>query len=133
MSLQFDDLRVLNVSDNFSITTRGFKLMVDHNPGMVWFSASMCSQLEDTSVIYMLKHWKRLVRLEINKNICLSDSVDLANQVLESKYLTFMSAKKLEEADDVGTIAKVDRSLSKAIMQVSPFVLGKWKKEVQCL
>ena len=29
-----------------------------------------------------------------------------------------MSAKKLEEADDVGTIAKVDKSLSKAIMQV---------------
>ena len=28
-----------------------------------------------------------------------------------------MSARKLEEADDVGTIAKVDRSLSKAIMQ----------------
>ena len=30
-----------------------------------------------------------------------------------------MSAKKLEEADDVGTIAKVDKSLSKAIMQVN--------------
>jgi putative transcription factor len=30
---------------------------------------------------------------------------------------TIMSAKKLEEATDVGTIAKVDRSLSKAIMQ----------------
>ena len=29
-----------------------------------------------------------------------------------------ISAKKLEEADDVGTIAKVDKSLSKAIMQV---------------
>jgi putative transcription factor len=29
-----------------------------------------------------------------------------------------MSAKKLEEADDVGKIAKVDKSLSKAIMQV---------------
>lgn len=29
-----------------------------------------------------------------------------------------MSARKLEEADDVGTIAKVDKSLSKAIMQV---------------
>jgi len=28
-----------------------------------------------------------------------------------------MSARKLEEADDVGTIAKVDKSLSKAIMQ----------------
>mmetsp|Transcript_13908 Transcript_13908/g.32313 ORF Transcript_13908/g.32313 Transcript_13908/m.32313 type:complete len:118 (+) Transcript_13908:355-708(+) len=28
-----------------------------------------------------------------------------------------MSAKKLEEADDVGKIAKVDKSLSKAIMQ----------------
>lgn len=28
-----------------------------------------------------------------------------------------MSAKKLEEATDVGTIAKVDKSLSKAIMQ----------------
>jgi putative transcription factor len=28
-----------------------------------------------------------------------------------------MSAKKLEEADDVGTLVKVDRSLSKAIMQ----------------
>ena len=28
-----------------------------------------------------------------------------------------MSARKLEEATDVGTIAKVDRSLSKAIMQ----------------
>ena len=28
-----------------------------------------------------------------------------------------MSAKKLEEADDVGTIAKVDKSLSKAILQ----------------
>ena len=28
-----------------------------------------------------------------------------------------MSAKKLEEADDVGKIARVDRSLSKAIMQ----------------
>lgn len=32
---------------------------------------------------------------------------------------TTVSAKKLEEADDVGTIAKVDKSLSKAIMQVS--------------
>ena len=31
---------------------------------------------------------------------------------------TIMSARKLEEADDVGTIAKVDKSLSKAIMQV---------------
>ena len=30
---------------------------------------------------------------------------------------TIMSAKKLEEADDVGKIAKVDKSLSKAIMQ----------------
>ena len=30
---------------------------------------------------------------------------------------TALSAKKLEEADDVGTIARVDRSLSKAIMQ----------------
>lgn len=30
---------------------------------------------------------------------------------------TVMSARKLEEADDVGTIAKVDKSLSKAIMQ----------------
>jgi putative transcription factor len=30
---------------------------------------------------------------------------------------TVMSARKLEEATDVGTIAKVDRSLSKAIMQ----------------
>jgi len=30
-----------------------------------------------------------------------------------------MSARKLEEADDVGTIAKVDKSLSKAIMQAS--------------
>lgn len=30
---------------------------------------------------------------------------------------TVMSAKKLEEADDVGKIAKVDKSLSKAIMQ----------------
>jgi hypothetical protein len=29
-----------------------------------------------------------------------------------------LSTKKLEEADDVGTIAKVDKSLSKAIMQV---------------
>ena len=29
-----------------------------------------------------------------------------------------MSARKLEEADDVGTIVKVDKSLSKAIMQV---------------
>ena len=29
-----------------------------------------------------------------------------------------ISARKLEEADDVGTIAKVDKSLSKAIMQV---------------
>ena len=29
-----------------------------------------------------------------------------------------LSARKLEEADDVGTIAKVDKSLSKAIMQV---------------
>lgn len=28
-----------------------------------------------------------------------------------------MSARKLEEADDVGRIAKVDKSLSKAIMQ----------------
>ena len=28
-----------------------------------------------------------------------------------------MSAKKLEEADDVGKIARVDKSLSKAIMQ----------------
>lgn len=28
-----------------------------------------------------------------------------------------MSAKKLEEADDVGTIQRVDKSLSKAIMQ----------------
>ena len=28
-----------------------------------------------------------------------------------------MSARKLEEADDVGKIAKVDKSLSKAIMQ----------------
>lgn len=32
-----------------------------------------------------------------------------------------MSARKLEEADDVGTIAKVDKSLSKAIMQVRRF------------
>lgn len=31
---------------------------------------------------------------------------------------TILSARKLEEADDVGTIAKVDKSLSKAIMQV---------------
>ena len=30
---------------------------------------------------------------------------------------TIMSTKKLEEADDVGTIAKVDKSLSKAIQQ----------------
>ena len=30
---------------------------------------------------------------------------------------TIMSAKKLEEATDVGTIAKVDKSLSKVIMQ----------------
>lgn len=30
---------------------------------------------------------------------------------------TVMSAKKLEEADDVGVLAKVDKSLSKAIMQ----------------
>lgn len=30
-----------------------------------------------------------------------------------------LSARKLEEADDVGTIVKVDKSLSKAIMQVS--------------
>lgn len=30
---------------------------------------------------------------------------------------TVMSAKKLEEADDVGKIARVDKSLSKAIMQ----------------
>jgi putative transcription factor len=30
---------------------------------------------------------------------------------------TIMSARKLEEADDVGRIAKVDKSLSKAIMQ----------------
>mmetsp|Transcript_14073 Transcript_14073/g.20262 ORF Transcript_14073/g.20262 Transcript_14073/m.20262 type:complete len:176 (+) Transcript_14073:83-610(+) len=30
---------------------------------------------------------------------------------------TVMSARKLEEADDVGKIAKVDKSLSKAIMQ----------------
>jgi len=30
---------------------------------------------------------------------------------------TIMSARKLEEADDVGKIAKVDKSLSKAIMQ----------------
>jgi Multiprotein bridging factor 1 len=29
-----------------------------------------------------------------------------------------LSVRKLEEADDVGTIAKVDKSLSKAIMQV---------------
>lgn len=35
---------------------------------------------------------------------------------------TIMSARKLEEADDVGTIAKVDKSLSKAIMQVSELV-----------
>jgi hypothetical protein len=28
-----------------------------------------------------------------------------------------MSARKLKEADDVGRIAKVDKSLSKAIMQ----------------
>mmetsp|Transcript_28228 Transcript_28228/g.79288 ORF Transcript_28228/g.79288 Transcript_28228/m.79288 type:complete len:111 (-) Transcript_28228:1438-1770(-) len=28
-----------------------------------------------------------------------------------------MSARKLEQADDVGSIAKVDKSLSKAIMQ----------------
>ena len=33
-----------------------------------------------------------------------------------------LSARKLEEADDVGTIVKVDKSLSKAIMQVSCFV-----------
>ena len=31
---------------------------------------------------------------------------------------TALSAKKLEEADDVGSLAKVDKSLSKAIMQV---------------
>ena len=30
---------------------------------------------------------------------------------------TALSAKKLEEADDVGVIAKVDKSLSKAIQQ----------------
>lgn len=30
---------------------------------------------------------------------------------------TVLSAKKLEEADDVGTIVKVDKELSKAIMQ----------------
>merc|ERR1712232_106887 len=30
---------------------------------------------------------------------------------------TALSAKKLEEADDVGKIARVDKSLSKAIMQ----------------
>jgi Multiprotein bridging factor 1 len=34
-----------------------------------------------------------------------------------------LSAKKLEEADDVGTIVKVDKSLSKAIMQVRLFIL----------
>jgi putative transcription factor len=31
---------------------------------------------------------------------------------------TALSVRKLEEADDVGTLAKVDKSLSKAIMQV---------------
>ena len=36
---------------------------------------------------------------------------------------TILSAKKLDEATDVGTIAKVDRSLSKAIMQVRSVVL----------
>jgi putative transcription factor len=35
-----------------------------------------------------------------------------------------ISTKKLEDADDVGTIAKVDKSLSKAIMQVRSFVDG---------
>jgi len=34
---------------------------------------------------------------------------------------TALSAKKLEDADDVGTLAKVDRSLSKAIQQVRSF------------
>jgi hypothetical protein len=33
-----------------------------------------------------------------------------------------ISTKKLEEADDVGTLAKVDKSLSKAIMQVCVLV-----------
>ena len=35
-----------------------------------------------------------------------------------AKSSTIMSARKLEEAEDGGTIAKVDKSLSKAIMQV---------------
>jgi hypothetical protein len=38
-----------------------------------------------------------------------------------------ISARKLEEADDVGTIAKVDKSLSKAIMQVRSY----WKFQLQ--
>lgn len=39
---------------------------------------------------------------------------------------TILSAKKLEEADDVGTIVKVDKSLSKAIMQVRRPVWERW-------
>ena len=85
------------MSGNFFITSKGFQAMVDNNPGIVWFVASKCSQLEDTSVIYMLKEWKRLVRLEINKNICLNG--EFANYLLSAvesgKYLTHVSANKL--------------------------------------
>ena len=68
--------------------------MVDKNPTIVWFVASKCSQLEDTSVIYMLNNWKRLVRLEINKCCCLNG--DFVEHIGPSgKYLTYLSATKL--------------------------------------
>jgi hypothetical protein len=38
---------------------------------------------------------------------------------------TAMSANKLDQADDVGSFAKVGKDLSKAIMQVSIFVAAK--------
>ena len=95
--LQCEDLRALNVSGNFFITSKGFQLMVDNNPRIVWFVASKCSRLEDTSVIYMLKEWKRLIRLEINKNICLNG--EFANYLGPAaeygRYLAHVSANKL--------------------------------------
>lgn len=90
-------MRALNVSGNFFITSKGFRSMVDNNPRIVWFVASKCSLLEDSSVIYMLKEWKRLVRLEINKNMCLNgEFANFLGPAAESgRYLAYVSANKL--------------------------------------
>jgi len=99
--LRLNELRALHVSDNFHITARGFQHMVDNNPCIVWFAGSKCSQLEDSSVIHMLKGWRRLVRLEINKNICLKG--DFLNHLGSAKYITYLSAKKLgvRQSEDI--------------------------------